>query len=222
METINRSYPESGEEKLSLSGMGKMITRILIITGLVLSCGCYQNQDKEQESVEVKPPEDLSAAQTNSLPENQPKDIDRLESLTEKQAVDMVLQRRNLFLFIKSSPSIDKGVAQELAKHVGDGISLYYLTSISKDVAKELAKFKGGDLNLDFVDSISKDVAQELVKLKGNLSLGGLTSIDKDVAQVLANFKGYLSLFGLTTVDKVVLSILKTNAMIHLSEKYND
>ncbi len=186
-----------------------MITRILIVVGLVLSCGfCLA--------------EDLSAAQTNSLPENQPKDIDRLESLTEKQAVDMVSQRKNLFLFVESSPSIDKGVAQELAKHVGDGISLYYLTSISKDVAKELAKFKGGDLNLDFVNSISGDVAQELVKLKGNLSLGGLTSIDKDVAQELANFKGYMSLFGLTSVDKDVLSILKSNAMIHLSEKYND
>ena len=44
--------------------------------------------------------------------------------------------------------SIDKDVAQELAKFKGEKLTLSRLTSINKDVAQELAKFKGGRLFL--------------------------------------------------------------------------
>ena len=59
------------------------------------------------------------------------------------------------------------------------------LTSIDKDVAQELAKFEGTQLFLDGLTSIDKDVAEELAKFKGYLHLLGLTSIDKDVLKIL-------------------------------------
>ena len=75
---------------------------------------------------------------------------------------------------------------------------------------------------------MTAEQAAELIMVVTNergdsfLSLNGLTSIDKDVAQELAEFEGILRLDGLTSIGKDVLSILKTNAMIHLPEKYND
>ena len=59
------------------------------------------------------------------------------------------------------------------------------LTSVDKDVAQELAKFEGTQLFLDGLTSIDKDVAEELAKFKGYLHLLGLTSIDKDVLKIL-------------------------------------
>ena len=59
------------------------------------------------------------------------------------------------------------------------------LTSINKDVAQELAKFKGKNLGLEDLTSIDKDVAQELAKYEELLVLNGLTSIDKDVLKIL-------------------------------------
>ena len=98
------------------------------------------------------------------LAEDFPKDTSEIKSLTAAQAAELV------------------------AKHKGEGDWLYLnsLTSIDKDVAQELAKLKGGNLFLNGLTSIDKDVAQELAKFKGDwLYLNGLTSIDEDVLKIL-------------------------------------
>ena len=136
------------------------------------------------------------------LAEDFPKDTSEIKSLTAEQAAELV------------------------AKHKGEGDWLYLnsLTSIDKDVAQELAKLKGGNLFLNGLTSIDKDVAQELAKFEGKkLELRRVTSIDKDVAQELAKFKGdWLYLNGLTSIDEDVLKILKSNPRIVLPEKYGD
>ena len=152
-----------------------MITRILIVAGLVLSCGLC-------------------------LAEDFPEDTNEIKSLTAEQAAELV------------------------AKHNGDDLHLNGLTSIDKDVAQELAKVQRGWLQLYGLTSIDKEVAQELAKFQGEwLYLDGLTSIDKDVAKELAKFQGeWLYLYGLTSIDKEVLENLKSNKRIILPYKYRD
>ena len=53
-------------------------------------------------------------------------------------------------------------------------LDLQGLKSIDKDVAQELAKFEGKLLDLDGLESIDKDVARELASVKGRLGLGAL------------------------------------------------
>ena len=121
-----------------------------------------------------------------------------IKSLTAGQAAELVANSKFKMLFL-------------------DG-----LTSIDKDVAQELAKFGGGYLCLGNLTSIDKDLAQELAKFEGTLGLG-LTSIDKDVAQELTKFGGeFLSLGSLTSIDKDVLKILKSNTKIELPDEYSD
>ena len=87
-------------------------------------------------------------------------------------------------------------------KPEGNLLHLDSLTSIDKEVAQELAKFKAS-LSLNGLTSIDQHVAQELVKLQRNLlHLDSLTSIDKDVAQELAKYDGNTCLVNcLTTMD---------------------
>jgi len=149
------------EEWRLLAGMSikrgeKMITRILIVAGLVLSCSLC-------------------------LAEDFPKNTNRIKSLTAEQAADLVAQefvKDKGYLPLLGLTSIDKDVAQELAKFKGS-LYLWGLTSIDKDVAQELANFKG-NLDLKGLTSIDKELAQELAKYKGKyLFLNGLTSIDE-------------------------------------------
>ena len=154
------------------------------------------------------------------LAEDFPEDTNEIKSLTAEQAADLAMVvthvRKSVSLRLGGLTSIDKDVAQELAKFKGSWLDLGGLTSIDKDVAQELAKVKGG-LSLGGLTSIDEDVAQELAKFKrGWLDLGGLTSIDKDVAQELAKVKGGLSLGGLTSIDEVSLAYLKSNPEISL------
>ncbi len=153
------------------------------------------------------------------LAEDFPEDTNEIKSLTVEQAAELVANHG--YLPLGGLTSIDKDVAQELAKVKGWGLDLRGLTSIDKDVAQELAKFEG-TLNLGGLKSIDKDVAQELAKFKGALRLYGLKSIDKNVAQELAKFKGELRLYGLTSIDEVSLAHLKSNRMITLPKKYQD
>jgi anti-anti-sigma regulatory factor len=177
--------------------------RFLIAACLVLSCGLC-------------------------LAEDFPKDTNEIKSLTAEQAADFVMVvthiRKSKFMSLHGLTSIDKDVAQELAKYRGaTGLGTAFkgrlnlgLTSINKEVAQELAKFKGS-LSFESLTSIDKEVAQELAKFKGTLSLNGLTSIDKDVAQELAKFKGSLWLMGMTSIDKNVAQELAKFEGQHMS-----
>ena len=93
------------------------------------------------------------------LAEDFPKNTYEIKSLTAEQAAELV--------------AVKKG-----------SLFLPGLTSIDKDVAQELAKIKG-ELYLGGLASIDKDVAHELAKVKRNLFLYDLTSIDKDVLKIL-------------------------------------
>ena len=107
-----------------------------------------------------------------------PEDTYEITSLTAKQAADLVM----VVFHVRRYQSI---------------LELPGLTSIDKDVAQELAKFKG-DLNhhalsVSGLTSIDKEVAKELGKFEGDLNLDGLTSIDKEVLEILkSNPKIYL------------------------------
>ncbi len=202
--TSQLSRKRWGETFVKRNGK-RMITRFLIVAGLVLSCSLCWAED---------------------FPEN----TDEIKSLTVEQAADLVAENERVrYLALNGLISIDKDVAHELAKFSGYHLELgklalidndvalelgkskaqclvLGLTSIDKDVAQELAKFKRDYVSLHGLTSVSKDIAQELAKSKAHaLSLDGLTSIDKDVAQELAKFKGDdLYLRGLTSIDKDV------------------
>ena len=111
--------------------------RILVAAVLVLCCSLCLAEDLPKYSLQIK-------------------------SLTAEQAAELMAWR-----------------------HKRVHLRLDCLTSIDKDVAQELAKFEGG-LWLDCLDSIDKDVAEGFAKFKGEqLSLRGYTSIDKDVLEIL-------------------------------------
>ena len=187
-----------------------MITRILIVVGLVLSCSLCIAEDipidvnprmypHELKSLTVDHAAKLVAAARERL--SPCLSLVRLTSIDKDVAKELAKFDRRLDL--RGLTSIDKEVAKELAKFEGEELVLR--TSIDKDVAKELANFEGGWLNLDHLTSIDKDVAKELAKFEGGHLSHRLTSIDKDVAQELANFKGKcLSLCRLTSIDKDV------------------
>ena len=163
--------------------------RYLIVASLLLSCSLCLAQDSPDNTWQIK-------------------------SLTAEQAAKLVTKYKGKMLLLPGVTSIDKDVAQELAKFVG--IKSLGLTSIDKDVAMELAK--GKSLSLSGLTSIDKDVAQELVKGE-SLSLNSLKSIDKDVAQELAKFQGpWMQLYGLKSTDEDVLKILKSNERIKLQQ----
>ena len=172
-----------------------MITRILIVGSLVLSCSLCLAEDFPENTNEIK-------------------------SLTAEEAAELAAKVKGSWLLLNGLTSIDKDVAQKLAKFEGY-LYLRGLTSIDEDVAQELAKVKRG-LSLEGLTSIDKGIAQELAKFDGSLTLRGLTSIDEGVAQELAKVKRGLYLRGLTSIDEVSLAYLKSNPKIVLPEKYND
>ncbi len=76
------------------------------------------------------------------LAEDLPEETNVIKSLTAEQAADLVRVvthvRENEYLRLNELTSIDKGVAQELAKFKGEALLLWGLTSIDKDVLKIL------------------------------------------------------------------------------------
>ena len=92
------------------------------------------------------------------LAEDFPEDTNEIKSLTAKQAADLAM----VVTHVRKSYQLNLGG----------------LTSIDKDVAQELAKFKK-NLSLKGLTSIDKDVAQELAKFEGSLSLCNLTLVDE-------------------------------------------
>ncbi len=76
------------------------------------------------------------------LAEDLPEETNVIKSLTAEQAADLVRVvthvRENEYLRLNDLTSIDKGVAQELAKFKGEALLLWGLTSIDKDVLKIL------------------------------------------------------------------------------------
>ena len=157
-----------------------MITRILIVVGLVLSSSLC-------------------------LAEGLPERTEEIKSLTVEQAAD--LNKGVQYLDLDGLISINKDVAHELAKFSGYQLHLGKLSLIDNDVALELGKSQCQELYLDGLTSIDNDVAQELAKSKGwHLGLYGLTSIDKDVAQKLGKSKVknlHLSAKALQTYQEV-------------------
>ena len=98
------------------------------------------------------------------LAEDFPENTNKIKSLTVEQAAELA-----------KFDMISHGM--------GFVLRLNGLTSINKDVAQELAKSKAGQLRLDGLTSIDKEVAQELAQFKGGiLHFDGLTSLDKVVA----------------------------------------
>ena len=119
--------------------------RFLIAAVLVLSCGLC-------------------------LAEDSPKDPSEFKSLTVSQARAGIRIFKEQHLALDGLTSIDKNVAQELAKCKAYILSLGGLTSIDKDVAEELAKFEGEKLELLRLTSIDKDVLK-ILKSNPNITL---------------------------------------------------
>ena len=86
--------------------------RYLITAALILSCSLCLAEDLPENTYEIK-------------------------SLTAEQAAKLVANEKGRGLYLSGLTSIDKDVAQELAKVKGD-LNLYCLTSIDKDVLKIL------------------------------------------------------------------------------------
>ena len=102
------------------------------------------------------------------LAEDFPEDTNKIKSLTAEQAAELVAEKKGS-LSLRGLTSIDKDVAQELAKFEGEWLILRGLTSIDKDVAQELAKFEGVWLWLHGLKSIDE---VSLAYLKSNKSIG--------------------------------------------------
>lgn len=209
--------------------------RYLIVASLLLSCSLCLADDLPQDTDQIK---SLTAEQAADLVmvvkyarENTGLNLDGLTVIGKDGAQELPLldalslaklaAQGSSFLSLNGLTSIDKYVAQELAKFEGS-LWLNGLTSIDKDVAQELAKCKGNHLSLRGLNSIDKDVAKEFAKSEGSLWLNGVTSIDKDVAKELAQFKGrVLALLILTPIDEVSLAYLRSNKSIKLPLKHN-
>ena len=103
------------------------------------------------------------------LAEDFPKNTNDIKSLTAEQVPDLVMVvthvRKSGAFVLNGLSSIDKDVAQELAKFKGGYLSLNGLTSIDKPIARELAKFKGKNLDLKNLTSIDE---LSLLYLKSN------------------------------------------------------
>ena len=127
-----------------------------------------------------------------------------ITSLSAEQAAELVTSVKGGRLFLGGLRSIDKGVAQELAKFEGYELNLSGLTAIEPGVARELVNYARligrGRLDLNGLVSIDIAVARELAKFRGDLQLDGLTVTDKEIAHELLKCSG-LSLDCLTSID---------------------
>ncbi|MDB4468215.1 hypothetical protein N9039_02905 [Verrucomicrobiales bacterium] len=129
-------------------------------------------------------------------------------SLTAEQAAEVISKANEAdryYLNLDRLTSIGPDAARELAKlksESGD-LLLNGLTSINKEVAEELARFNGYRLQLNGLTNINNEVAEALANFQGKvLSLNGLASIDKETVKELAKFNGDWLILGLTSLDR--------------------
>lgn len=141
------------------------------------------------------------------LAQNLPGNQKNNASLTAEQAAEVISkvnEAGRFHLNLDRLTSIGPDAARELAKlksESGD-LLLNGLTSINKEVAEELARFNGYRLRLDGLTNINNEVAEALANFQGKvLSLNGLASIDKETVKELAKFKGDWLILGLTTLN---------------------
>jgi len=129
-------------------------------------------------------------------------------SLSAEKAAEMISEANRAnryYLNLNRLTSIEPDAAGELAKLKSESGALYLdgLTSINKEVAEELARFNGYRLQLNGLTNINNEVAGALANFQGKvLSLNGLASIDKEAVKELAKFKGDWLILGLTSLDK--------------------
>ena len=142
------------------------------------------------------------------LAQNLPGNQKNNASLTAEKAAEMISKANEAdryYLNLDRLTSIDPASAGELAKlksESGD-LLLNGLTSINKEVAEELARFNGYRLQLNGLTNINNEVAEALANFQGKvLSLNGLASIDKETVKELAKFKGDWLILGLTSLDR--------------------
>ena len=129
-------------------------------------------------------------------------------SLSAEKAAEMISEANGAdryYLNLNHLTSIEPDAARELAKlksESGD-LLLHGLTSINKEVAEELARFNAYRLQLNGLTNINSEVAGALANFQGKvLSLNGLASMDKEAVKELAKFKGDWLILGLTSLDK--------------------
>jgi hypothetical protein len=142
------------------------------------------------------------------LAQNLPGNQKNNASLTAEQAAEVISkvnEAGRYHLNLDRLTSIGPDAARELAKlksESGD-LLLNGLTSINKEVAEELARFNGYRLRLDGLTNINNEVAEALANFQGKvLSLNGLASIDKETVKELAKFKSDWLILGLTSLDR--------------------
>jgi len=129
-------------------------------------------------------------------------------SLSAEKAAEMISEANRAnryYLNLNRLTSIEPDAAGELAKLKSESGALYLdgLTSINKEVAEELARFNGYRLQLNGLTNINNEVAGALANFQGKvLSLNGLASIDKEAVKELAKFEGDWLILGLTSLDK--------------------
>jgi hypothetical protein len=122
-----------------------------------------------------------------------------------KEVAEELARFNGYRLQLNGLPNMNNEVAGALANFQGKVLYLDGLADTDKETVKELAKFKGDWLVLGFT-SLDKEDAREFAKGEGNgLSFDRLSSIDKEVAHELSRFQGYrLSLKGLASISKDV------------------
>lgn len=129
-------------------------------------------------------------------------------SLSAEKAAEMISEANGAdryYLNLNHLTSIEPDAARELAKLKSESGDLLLdgLTSINKEVAEELARFNAYRLQLNGLTNINNEVAGALANFQGKvLSLNGLASMDKEAVKELAKFKGDWLILGLTSLDK--------------------
>lgn len=129
-------------------------------------------------------------------------------SLSAEKAAEMISEANGAdryYLNLNHLTSIEPDAARELAKLKSESGDLLLdgLTSINKEVAEELARFNAYRLQLNGLTNINSEVAGALANFQGKvLSLNGLASMDKEAVKELAKFKGDWLILGLTSLDK--------------------
>ena len=129
-------------------------------------------------------------------------------SLSAEKAAEMISETNGAdryYLNLNHLTSIEPDAARELAKLKSESGDLLLdgLTSINKEVAEELARFNAYRLQLNGLTNINNEVAGALANFQGKvLSLNGLASMDKEAVKELAKFKGDWLILGLTSLDK--------------------
>ena len=197
-----------------------MITRILIVVGLVLSCGLCSAEDFPEDTKDIKA---ISGRQLNALLERESEKLSRHHYQQVKEYYDLPFDeqqelidpsKRTYVLDLSGLNSIDRLAAGTLVKQgrfsdndvVWNFLNLDGLKKIDPSSLRLLLKWVG-TLSLGGLTSIDKDVAQELARPHAScvLNLNGLMTMDLELAQKLAKFQGAgLRLDSLTSIDKDV------------------